>query len=160
MKWGFYYGYLIVVCSSIIQMMFLSCMFAYGVLFKELETEFGWSRAEKAGKSSMMILMMGTFGIVHGRINDLSGPRLLLTLTGMLFAGGFILMFQMNSLWELYLFFGLMGGFGLASHDVATLSTVNRWFNRFRGLMTGIVKSGAGLGQVIGPIAASYLLLT
>jgi hypothetical protein len=41
---GFFYGYLIVGTSSSIQMMFLSCMFAYGVLFKELESEFGCSR--------------------------------------------------------------------------------------------------------------------
>ena len=52
-----------------------------------------------------------------------------------------------------------MGGFGLASHDVATLSTINRWFIRLRGLMTGIVKSGSGLGQVIGPMAASFLVI-
>ena len=157
---GFFYGYLIVGASSIIQMMFLSCMFAYGVLFKELESEFGWSRAAIAGAPSLMMLMMGTLGIFLGRVNDVAGPRLLLTLTGVLYGVGFMLMYQMNSLWELYLFFGVMGGLGLASHDVATLSTVNRWFIRFRGLMTGIVKSGAGLGQVIGPIAASFLVIT
>ena len=156
---SFFYGYLIVAASSIIQMLFLSCMFAYGVLFKELEAEFGWSRAAIAGASSLMMLMMGTLAIFLGRTNDIAGPRLLLTLTGILYGLGFMLMSQMNSLWELYLYFGVMGGFGLASHDVATLSTVNRWFIRFRGLMTGIVKSGAGLGQVLGPILASYLVM-
>ena len=63
-------------------MMFLSCMFAYGVLFKELESESGWSRAAIAGASSLMMLMMGTLGIFLGRVNDVAGPRLLLTLTG------------------------------------------------------------------------------
>ena len=112
---GFFYGYLIVGASSIIQMMFLSCMFAYGVLFKELESEFGWSRAAIAGAPSLMMLMMGTLGIFLGRVNDVAGPRLLLTLTGVLYGVGFMLMYQMNSLWELYLFFGAMGGLGLAS---------------------------------------------
>jgi len=32
-----------------------------------------------------------------------------------LYGVGFMLMYQMNSLWELYLFFGVMGGLGLAS---------------------------------------------
>ena len=159
MKPRIFYGYSIVAASSIIQMMYLSCMFAFGVLFTEFESEFGWSRAAIAGASSLMMLMMGMLGIVLGRVNDLAGPRLLLTLTGMLYSAGFMLMYQMNSLWELYLFFGVMGGFGLAAHDVATLSTVNRWFIRDRGLMTGIVKSGAGLGQVLGPMATSYLVI-
>ena len=110
---GFFYGYLIVGASSSIQMMFLSCMFAYGVLFKELESEFGWSRAAIAGASSRMMLMLGTLGIFWGeRVNDVAGPRLLLTLTGVLYGVGFMLMYQMNSLWELYLFFGVMGGLG------------------------------------------------
>ena len=90
-------------------------MFAYGVLFKELESEFGWSRAAIAGAPSLMMLMMGTLGIFLGRVNDVAGPRLLLTLTGVLYGVGFMLMYQMNSLWELYLFFGAMGGLGLAS---------------------------------------------
>ena len=156
-KW--FYGYQIVAASSIIQMLYLSLMFSFGVLFKEFESEFGWSRASIAGASSMMMLMMGTLGIFLGKANDLFGPRLVLTLTGLLYGLGFMLMSRMNTLWELYLFFGVMGGFGLASHDVATLSTINRWFIRLRGLMTGIVKSGSGLGQVIGPMAASFLVI-
>ena len=156
-KW--FYGYQIVAASSIIQMLYLSLMFSFGVLFKEFESEFGWSRASIAGASSMMMLMMGTLGIFLGKANDLFGPRLVLTLTGLLYGLGFMLMSQMNTLWELYLFFGVMGGFGLASHDVATLSTINRWFIRLRGLMTGIVKSGSGLGQLIGPMAASFLVI-
>ena len=104
MKSRIFYGYSIVAASSIIQMMYLSCMFAFGVLFTEFESEFGWSRAAIAGASSLMMLMMGMLGIVLGRVNDLAGPRLLLTLTGMLYSAGFMLMYQMNSLWELYLF--------------------------------------------------------
>jgi OFA family oxalate/formate antiporter-like MFS transporter len=103
---GFFYGYLIVGASSIIQMMFLSCMFAYGVLFKELEAEFGWSRAAIAGAPSLMMLMMGTLGIFLGRVNDVAGPRLLLTLTGVLYGVGFMLMYQMNSLWSYTCFWG------------------------------------------------------
>ena len=121
-KW--FYGYQIVAASSIIQMLYLSLMFSFGVLFKEFESETGWSRASIAGASSMMMLMMGTLGIFLGKANDLFGPRLVLTLTGLLYGLGFMMMSQMNTLWELYLFFGVMGGFGLASHDVATLSTI------------------------------------
>ena len=103
---GFFYGYLIVGTSSSIQMMFLSCMFAYGVLFKELESESGWSRAAIAGASSLMLLMLGTLGFFWGRVNDVAGPRLLLTLTGVLYGVGFMLMYQMNSLWSYTCFWG------------------------------------------------------
>ena len=74
-KW--FYGYQIVAASSIIQMLYLSLMFSFGVLFKEFESEFGWSRASIAGASSVMMLMMGTLGIFLGKANDLFGPRLM-----------------------------------------------------------------------------------
>ena len=50
------------------------------------------------------------------------------------------------------------GGLGLAAHDVATLSTVARWYKRGRGLMSGFVKSGAGIGQVTIPLLAAFLI--
>ena len=97
-------------------MMFLSCMFAYGVLFKEFESEFGWSRAAIAGAPSLMMLMMGTLGIFLGRVNDVAGPRLLLTLTGVLYGVGFMLMYQMNSLWSYTCFLGRWGAWAGLSH--------------------------------------------
>jgi len=45
MKTPLYYGYHIVAASFLIQGVTIGGNFAYGVLFKELETEFGWSRA-------------------------------------------------------------------------------------------------------------------
>jgi MFS family permease len=47
---------------------------------------------------------------------------------------------------------------GLAAHDVGTLSMIACWFQRRRGLMTGIVKSGGGTGQVLLPICVAALI--
>ena len=41
MSRNFFYGYRIVAASSVIQMMYLGCVFAYGVFFPEFEAEFG-----------------------------------------------------------------------------------------------------------------------
>jgi MFS family permease len=67
-------------------------------------------------------------------------------------------MYRMTTVWELYLFYGLLGGLGMGAHDVVTLSTVARWFIRYRGLMSGIVKAGAGVGQVLIPLLAAVLV--
>ena len=93
-----------------------------------------------------------------GQAGDRFGPRALLTAAGILFGLGYALLFQMEAAWELYLYYGLMVGVALAAHDVITLSTVTRWFLSRRGLMTGIVKAGAGCGQVIMPLIAAALI--
>ena len=130
-----YYGYRIVAATSVIQMMYLGCVFTFGVFFPEFEAEFGWSRATISGASSLMFLVMGILGFVMGRVSDVLGPRALLTVAAGVFAVGYLLMYRMNSVWELYFFYGLLGGLGMGAHDVVTLSTVARWFRRYRGLM-------------------------
>ena len=159
MNKGIFYGYKIVAASSVVQMMTLGCVYTYGALFSEFESEFGWSRALISGAASLFFLLYGAFGIVAGTATDRFGPRIVLTGCGILFGTGFLLMNQMTSIWELYLFYGLMCGLGMAAHDVTVLSTVARWFVTKRGLMSGIVKSGAGIGQTIVPLVAAPLIL-
>ena len=141
------------------QMMYLGLFFTFGVLFPEFEKEFGWSRAQISGASSTMFIVMGVLGIAMGRVNDQIGPRILLTVSTVVFALGFILMSRMTALWHLYLFYGLLCGLGIAAHDVVVLSTVARWFARGRGLMSGLVKTGAGIGQLVVPLVASFLVI-
>ena len=141
------------------QMMYLGLFFTFGVLFPEFEKEFGWSRAQISGASSTMFIVMGVLGIAMGRVNDQIGPRILLTASTVVFALGFILMSRMTALWHLYLFYGLLCGLGVAAHDVVVLSTVARWFTRGRGLMSGLVKTGAGIGQLIVPLFAAFFIL-
>ncbi|MCH9671789.1 MAG: MFS transporter [Gammaproteobacteria bacterium] len=154
----YFYGYNIIAASCILQMMYLGTLFSYGVLFPELEAEFGWSRATISGASSLSFLLMGGLAIFMGRINDVLGPRILLAVTGALFGLGYLMMFRMQSVWELYLYFGLLIGIGMGAHDVGTLSTAARWFSTRRGVMSGVVKAGAGVGQLTVPLIAAALV--
>ena len=153
-----FYGYRIVAACCVIQAVNLGGIFTFGVLFAELEREFGWSRTTISGASSFAFLMMGGGAVFMGRAGDRFGPRAVLTMAGIMFGLGYALLFRMEAAWELYVYYGLLVGAGIAAHDVSTLSTIARWFVRRRGLMTGFVKAGAGFGQVVAPIAAAALI--
>lgn len=133
-------------------------MFAYGVLFAEMIATFGWSRAAIAGAISAATLVMGIAGILAGRLNDRFGPRGVLSFSALCYGAGFMLMSTISAPWELYLYWGLIVGIGLSTHDVITLSTVARWFPRRRGLMSGIVKVGTGCGQLTIPLLVAALV--
>jgi MFS family permease len=154
----YFYGYKIVGASFAVQAVCIGAMFTYGVFFKEFEAEFGWSRAMVSGASSLAFLIMGTFGVLMGRLNDRIGPKRLIVVTAISFGIGYLLMSFMHAPWHLYLLYGLFVGVGLSTHDVVTLSTVARWFIKRRGLMTGIVKVGTGSGQLLLPLAATALI--
>jgi len=154
-----YYGRTIVAASFCMQAVAVGALVTYGVFFKYLQADFGWSRAFISGASSVAMLLMGTMGMVFGRLNDRLGPRVILLISGLMLGGGYLLMSSIGAGWQLYVFYGLFVGVGMSTHDIVTLSTVARWYRRKRGLMTGLVKAGTGTGQFTVPLIVSSLIL-
>lgn len=144
--------YLIVTSAFITQGVMVGSMFAYGVFFKELEVDLGWSRTVLSAAFSTSFLVMGVTGIIVGRISDRIGPRKVLSAAGLLFGAGYALMFFMSSPWHMFVLYGVFVGAGLSAHDVVTLSTIARWFDKRRGMMTGVVKIGTAFGQMSIPL--------
>jgi len=153
-----FYGYTIVAACFVIQGIGVGSFIAYGVFFPSLLDTFGWSRTMISGASSMVLLLMGFLGILVGALNDRFAPRIIMTVTGVILGCSYLLLSQLNTAWQLYLFFGLMTGIGLSSIDVIPLSTTSRWFAARRGVMTGLVKVGTGAGQVIMPLLAGVCI--
>ena len=153
-----YYGRIIAAACFGIQAIGIGTYISYGVFFNPLMSEFGWSRATISGASSVAFFVMGLLGVLVGRLNDKIGPRKLVTIAGVLFGLGHLLMSRLGAVWQLYLFYGIVFGSGLSSIDVIALTTIARWYSRKRGIMTGIVKVGTGAGQFILPLVATALI--
>jgi len=155
----FFYGYIIVTACFLVQGIGIGSFIAFGVFFKPLLAEFGWSRATISGASSVAFLLMGFLGILAGNVNDKFGPRIVMAVTGAFYGCGYLLLSQLNSVWQLYLFYGLVVGIGLSSIDVIALTTTARWFVLRRGMMTGLVKVGTGAGQLVMPLLAGIFIV-
>lgn len=154
----YFYGYNIVASGFGIQAVGIGIFVAFGVFFKPLLADFGWSRATLSGAQSLALLIAGFLGILVGRLNDRFGPRIVMTVAGFFFGLGLLLMSGLNNVWQLYLFYGVVVGIGLSSIDIIPLSTIARWFVRRRGMMTGVAKVGTGTGQFVIPLVASILI--
>jgi MFS family permease len=155
---GMFYGYVIVAAATFSMALIFSVHYAFGVFFKPLSASFGWTRAMTAGAFSLVWIMQGLLSIVMGGFNDKFGPRVVLTIGGLLIGCGYLLTSQTQSIWELYFFYGILVGAGLGSTFVPLTSTTARWFVKRRGIMTGIVTSGVGVGTLIGPRIANWLI--
>jgi len=131
-------------------------LYSFGVFFKPLLTEFGWTRAMTSSVFSLNMLLCGALAIVTGRLTDRIGPRPVITVGGFLLGLGYLLTSQIGSIGQLYLFYGVIIGIGMSGSYAPLVSTVARWFTRRRGLMTGIVVAGIGIGTVIIPPLASW----
>ncbi len=152
------YGYTIVGASALIQGTIVGAIFTYGVFFDALHGDLGWSRAVISAGSSLASLVMGISAMIFGSLTDRIGPRRIMISAGMLISLGYLMMSHLTAPWQLLLGYPILVGIAFGSHDVVTLSTVARWFDARRGIMSAIVKAGTGLGQVLGPALAALLI--
>jgi len=157
-KSRFFYGYTIVAASFFIQAVVWGISNSFGVFFDSFINEFGWSRATISGAASVGFIVHGLSSMLLGNLNDRFGPRLLMSTCGIFLGLGFWLMTKIESSWQLYLFYGLVAAIGLGGIDVIPLSTATRWFKKKRGLMSGIIKVGTGVGMFIMPFFITWLL--
>lgn len=155
-----FYGYIVVGAAFFILAILSGTSYSFGVFFKPLLTEFGWTRAMTAGAYSTFMILHGSLYIVTGRLNDRLGPRVVMTACGFLAGLGYILMSQVSAIWQVYLIYGVVIACGMSGGYVPLVSTVARWFVKRRGLMTGIAVAGVGAGTVTVPPAASWLITT
>jgi len=153
-----FYGYIIVLVGFSIQTAGAAILATYGVFFTPLLNEFGCTRAMISGVFSLFGVMMGLFSIIAGRLGDRLGPRITMVGCSLFLGLGCLLVSQANAIWQLYLFYGVVMAIGVSGIDVLPLSTVARWFVKRRGVMSGIIKAGAGIGISIMPLVASWLI--
>jgi MFS family permease len=154
-----YYGYVIVASTFVIMVAMIGTVFTFGVFFTPMLTEFGWGRAVLSGAFSMSFLLSGFLGILAGRLSDRFGPRSVVLVCSLFFGLGFVLMSQVHAIWQLYLFRGVIIAIGLSAPVAPLQSTVVRWFVKRRGLMVAIFLMGPGVGSMIMPPIANWLIL-
>ncbi|MFC2070131.1 MFS transporter [Chloroflexota bacterium] len=159
-KPGFFYGYVVVAIACLVNLILGGTLYTFSVFFEPLSSEFGWTRAVTSGAFSLYMLLHGFLYIVTGRLNDKFGPKIVMSGCGFFMGLGYILMSTTDNIWQIYLFYGVIIAIGMSGGYVPITSTVTRWFEGYkrRGLMIGISIAGVGIGTMIVPPFATWLI--
>jgi len=103
--------------------------YAYGLFLPAMSETFHWSRSALSGPYVLFFLLGGLLGPVAGMTVARFGPRKNIIGFNIVAALGLFGMSQINTIWQIYLFFGVMGGLGIAFGEFIPLTTViNNWF--------------------------------
>jgi MFS family permease len=69
-----------------------------------------------------------------------------------------LLLASQSALWQFYLYYCLLGGFGVSALDAPLLANVGNWFDRNKGLALGLATAGRALGQGLVPFVSGLLI--
>lgn len=155
---GFFYGWIVVIALTLVMTMVYGAEFSFGVFLKPLADGFGWTRAATSGALATSLWVSGFLGILMGALTDKYGPRRVIAIGGLLSGLGYLLLSHTGALWQLYIGFGVMLAIGRSTAWTPITATVSRWFTEKRVLALGIVTAGIGLGQMLIPPLAAYLI--
>ena len=159
MQKRFFYGYVVAASGFAIWMIAFGISGTFGIFYKPMMADFGWNREDTVSAYSICTFMMAILSMITGWLSDKLGPRVVIILFGSFFGISFLLMSQINSLWQFYVTYGIIASIGLSVTTAPIMSTLARWFLRRRGLMTGIVQTGLGLGGLIFVPITGWLIL-
>jgi len=137
----------LVVCTLL--QLCLGTVYAWSFFQSLLVSQLGWSYMQTAYAFSIAIFSLGIAAAWAGRALPRFGPRKLAVLGSTMFSVGYVLAglaLTMESTALFYLGYGFIGGAGIGLGYVTPVATVAKWFPERKGLVTGVVIMGFGLG--------------
>ena len=140
-------------------------VYAWSFFQTLLVRQLGWSFTETAWAFSLTILSLGTSAAWAGALLPKVGPRRLAVTGSVMFSVGYVLA-SLALKWDMlalfYVGYGVIGGAGIGLGYVTPVATVAKWFPDKKGLATGIVVMGFGVGAFLlskglAPLLVFYL---
>src|SRR6266567_7881207 len=158
----FFYGWVVVATSALGLLFgaFPIVVSSFAVFFKPYIHEFHASRAAISLAILIHNIGAGSLATWIGRLTDRFGARAVI-LPGLGILGVVLISAEAigAKLWQLYLFYALLGAVSSATTSLPYSVVVSRWFNRRRGLALGLTMSGMGVGAMVVPPLVQLLIV-
>ncbi|MDO8670081.1 MAG: MFS transporter [Dehalococcoidia bacterium] len=158
----FFYGWMIVAIGFISEAVLVSLRtYGFGVFFKPMTEELGWTRAMFSSVHSVGFVVEGLISPLVGPIIDKRGARGVMIFGAVVGGAGFAALAFVHGIWEMYLIRGLAITIGLACAGPIVVSVaVSNWFIRSRGKAVAFSLAGVSLGGVAISPVGTFLIAT
>jgi len=146
-----HYAWVIVAIAATMVLVTSSIRFAAAALvpyLNDADSGFGWGYSAITLGFSIQWIVLGLVSPYIGGVGDKYGMRPLLLFGGVAFIAGMLLTGVMSSLWQFYVFFGLILGLASSIFTVLPISGLTLWFRTHLGLAMGAIWSFQGIGVV------------
>ena len=134
-------------------------VFTFGVFLRPISEEFGWTRGEVSLAFSVAALTVSLVSPLIGRMTDRYGARPVVVICASIYAAAYAsLAWLTGALTHLYATYFVIGLVGNGATQLPYSQTITEWFDRRRGAALALMMTGVGLGIVVMPPLAQYLI--
>ena len=155
---GFFPNRWLILAAVVVINMCAGSAYAWSVLQKPLQELFHWSTQETTMAFTISLAMLPLAMIIGGKIQDHIGPRRVIACGALFYGAGIIGAGFSTSLVAMYLTYGVWGGIGLGSIMACTIANTVKFFPGRRGMASGLIAAGFGLGAVVlAPVSAALV---
>ena len=158
---GIYYGWMIVAVGLVSMAFWYGIRSSFSIFYVALLEDFPWSRGESAGVQSLSLITYTILAPLVGGLIDRFGPRRVIVPGILVLSSGLILCGSIETLTQFYIFYGVVAGAGITCIAIVSYSAIlAHWFEKKRGLASGIAVSGMGLGTfLMVPLSQHFISL-
>ena len=143
-------GWLVVALSFAALSLVFASRASLGLMMPVWEQDPGWSRTFVSTVSATALILMAVGSPLAGNLVDRHGPRLAFSGALLLVGLAILATAGAGSPWALLVAFGLVGGIGNGGMSMPLVSAaVAGYFQRRRGLATGVALAGGSGGQLL-----------
>jgi OFA family oxalate/formate antiporter-like MFS transporter len=136
-------------CASLIAMiMIANLQYAWTLFVKPMQAGTGWKLSDVQWAFTLFILFQTWVQPLDGWLIDRLGPRVFISVAGVLCGLGWAGMGQATSLPMLYMLY-CVAGIGAAFVYSGSIGSALKWFKEKRGLASGIMAAGFGGGTAL-----------
>ncbi|MEN6385726.1 MAG: OFA family MFS transporter [Phycisphaerales bacterium] len=139
----------------------IGSVYAWSVAAKPIMNLFDCSMSQVTLTFSIAICFLGLSAAFLGHFVERKGPRKAGMLAAFFFGIGVIgagIAIRFESLWFLYLSYGVLGGIGCGTGYITPVSTLIKWFPDKRGMATGMAIMGFGFAAFLSSFGMKKLM--
>jgi sugar phosphate permease len=181
-----FYGWYILVGCFFLLFFQAGARHSFGVMFKPMIAQFGWNRASislaffvNTTIFALMLTIAGRFydrygpkwiifistvfmaaGYICISLIDRYGPKWIIFISTVFMAAGYICISLIDSLWEFYVYYGIVTAIGVGGASVPFVAALmSKWFEKRRGLAISLALIGNCVGQfALVPLFTAFVL--